>query len=313
VQLEQELSSFSSKKDSLITIGVFDGVHLGHKHLIMQLKKLAKQRELRTIAITFNRHPQEILNPDTQPPFLTDASEKANLLKQEGLDEVIVLSFTRELSRVGAQEFLNLLQKQLSMSGLVIGPDFTLGKNNEGNIPTLTKLGKEMGFSVTVIPPVMKNGEIVSSTAIRLALAEGNMEKVEKLMGHPFSLHGKVVHGKGRGKDLGFPTVNLDILPGQAIPADGVYATSAQVEFKTYPSVTNVGKNPTFGENERTVEAFLLDFNNNLYTHQVRINFIKRIRDEIKFIDTTHLKIQIETDISIARSILNQEATGKGH
>jgi riboflavin kinase/FMN adenylyltransferase len=313
VQLEQELASFSSDKDSLITIGVFDGVHIGHKYLIVQLKKHAKQQGLRAIAITFDRHPQEILNPDSQPPYLTDIYEKAHLLKLEGLDEVIVLSFTPELSRVGARKFLELLREHLRMRGLVIGPDFALGKNNEGNIPTLIKLGEEMGFSVTVIPPVVKNGDTVSSTAIRLSLAKGNMEKVEKLMGHPFSLHGKVIHGKGRGKDLGFPTVNLDISPGQALPAEGVYATIARVENKTFPSVTNIGTNPTFGKNKRTVEAFLIGFNNEIYTHQVRIDFIKKIRDEIKFSDANQLKNQIEQDILTAISILSQESPDKGH
>ncbi len=230
MQLEQELAEFQQDRDSLITIGVFDGVHLGHKYLINQLKELARQQGLRSVVITFHKHPQEILAPHSQPPFLTDSSEKADLLKKEGVDSVIILTFTKKLSQMNAREFLNLLKTKLRMRGLVIGPDFALGRNNEGNIPTLRKLGAEMGFSLTVIPPAMKNGEIVSSTAIRNALAEGNMEKVQLLMGRRFGLHGKVIHGKGRGTGLGFPTVNLDMLPGQAIPGDGVYATLAYVD-----------------------------------------------------------------------------------
>ena len=199
------------------------------------------------------------------------------------MDAVIVLTFTPELSQLSARKFVNFLQSKLRMKGLVIGPDFAMGRRGEGNIPTLKKLGEELGFSVTVIPPVKINGEIVSSTAIRQALADGDMEKVQRLMGRPFSLHGKVIHGKGRGTGLGFPTVNLDILPGQAIPRDGVYVTRAHVEDRIYPSVTNVGKNPTFDNTERTIEAFLLDFRDNLYEKEVKIDFIHKLRGEIKF------------------------------
>lgn len=305
MQVEQELAGFRLDQDSLITIGVFDGVHLGHKYLISQLKGLAKQQSLRSIVITFRQHPQEILTPRSQPPFLTDAGEKTRLLQNEGVDAVIVLSFTPELSQLSARDFILLLQKILRMRGLVIGPDFALGKNQGGNIAALRQLGSELNFSVTVIPPIRKNGDIVSSTAIRHTLAKGDMEKVQRLLGRSFNLHGMVIHGKGRGTGLGFPTVNLDIFPDQAIPGDGVYATQAIVEDKTFHSVTNVGKNPTFGNPNRTIEAFLLDYNDNLYDRQVRIDFIHKLRDEIKFNDIEELKKRIAEDIQQARSILS--------
>jgi riboflavin kinase / FMN adenylyltransferase len=307
VQVEQELAGFRLDRDSLITIGVFDGVHLGHKYLISQLKELAGQHGLRSIVITFRQHPQEILTPKSQPPFLTDAGEKTRLLQNEGVDAVIVLSFNAELARLSAREFILLLQNTLGMRGLVIGPDFALGKNHEGNISMIRQLGLELNFSVTVIPPVIKNGDIVSSTAIRHALAKGDMEKVQLLMGRPFNLQGKVIHGKGRGAGLGFPTVNLDIFPEQALPGDGVYATLAFVEDKIYHSVTNVGKNPTFGQNARTIEAFLLNYHDNLYEHVVLIDFIHKIRGEIKFNNAEDLKSKIADDIQQARSILSAQ------
>jgi riboflavin kinase / FMN adenylyltransferase len=307
VQLEQELTGYSLKKDSLITIGVFDGVHVGHQYLIDQLKQQAKKQNLLSVVLTFSQHPEEILTPGSHPPFLSDASEKASLLKKEQVDAVVILTFTRELSQLSAREFVDLLRKRLKMRGLVIGPDFAMGKNNEGNIDNLQKLGQEMGFSVTVISPVKKNGDIVSSTAIRRSLASGDVEKVARMMGRPFSLHGRVIHGKGRGKGLGFPTVNLDILPGQALPSDGVYATRAFVDGKIYPSVTNVGTNPTFGANERTIEAFLLDYRDNLYEHEVKIDFVRKVRDEIKFDNVEDLKKQIASDITAARSILKSQ------
>ncbi len=304
MQVEQELAGFSQNRDSLVTIGVFDGVHLGHKYLISQLKELAGQQGLADIVITFSKHPQETLTPHSRPPFLSDAAEKTLLLQKEGVAAVIVLTFTPELSRLSAREFLTLLKKHLHMKGLVIGPDFALGRNSEGNIPTLRLLGAEMGFSVTVIPAVRNNGDIVSSTAIRKALADGDMEKVRRFMGRPFSLHGRVIHGKGRGAGLGFPTVNLDILPGQAIPSDGVYATCAQVNNSTYPSVTNIGKNPTFGDTRRSVESYLIDYHDNLYEHEVKIDFIRKLRGEIKFATPDDLIKQIYEDIRQARTII---------
>jgi len=307
VQVEQELSKYSPHCDSLITIGVFDGVHLGHKKLISTTKELAGQQGMCSIVMTFHTHPQEILTPHSQPPFLTDAGEKAELLRKEGADAVIVLTFTPELAALSARDFLRLLQDQLHMKGLVIGPDFALGRRAEGNIPMLRRLGEEMGFSVTVVPPVKINGDVVSSTAIRRALADGDMEKVERFMGRPFSLHGKVIHGKGRGSGLGFPTVNLDILPGQAIPSDGVYVTRAFVNERNYLSVTNVGKNPTFNNTERTIEAFLMDFRDNLYEHEVKIDFIHKLRGEIKFKSVDELTKQIFKDIAEARKIFIQQ------
>jgi riboflavin kinase/FMN adenylyltransferase len=308
VQLEKELAGFHEDRDSLITIGVFDGVHLGHKYLISQVIELARQQGLRSVVITFNKHPQEILAPESHPPFLTDSREKANLLKKEGVDSVIILSFTKKLAQMSAPEFLNILKTKLSMRGLVIGPDFALGRNNEGNISILCKLSKEMGFSLKVIPPAVKNGEVVSSTGIRKALAEGNMEKVQVLLGRHFSLHGKVIHGKGRGVGLGFPTANLDILPCQAVPSDGVYATLAHIGSRIYNSVTNVGMNPTFANTIRTIESFLFGLDGDLYGHEVRIEFVHKLRGEIKFKNTADLTAQVSKDIQQAKEILINEA-----
>ena len=304
MQLELELAEYGIDEDSIITIGVFDGVHLGHKYLISQVKKLAKRKNLLSVVITFKQHPQEILSPEAQPLFLTDIDEKIALLKGEGADVVICLSFTRDLAALSAREFLSFLKKHLRMKELVVGPDFVLGHNNEGNIDTLYKIGLELDFSVTKILPVTKNGDIVSSTAIRQTIAVGDMVKVQRLMGRPFSLNGLVVHGKGRGAALGFPTANLDILPGQALPPDGVYATIAYVKNTPFSSVTNVGQNPTFMDNIRTVETHLIDYQGNLYDDEVKIEFIYKLRDEIIFQNIEDLKSQIAHDTKVARTIL---------
>lgn len=311
MQLEQELAGFTSDRDSLVAIGVFDGVHLGHKYLISQLKELAGQQGYSSIVVTFDKHPQKVLKPHSHPLFLTDAGEKAELLSEEGVDKVIVLNFTLELSRLSARGFVNILLSKLKMRGLVMGPDFALGHQGEGSILALQKLGKELGFSVTAIPYVCKNGDTISSTAIRQALADGDMEKVQRMMGRPFSLHGQVIHGHGRGAGLGFPTVNLNILKGQALPSDGVYATLAHTDNNVYPSVTNVGTNPTFGNNERTIESFFLDYHDNLYGREVKIDFVHKLRGEVKFQDGAALTHQIELDILGAHKILKNEGVSR--
>ena len=220
--VEEELASLLPDKDTLLTIGVFDGVHLGHKHLISRLVEQARQQDLLPGVVTFRQHPLEVLSPRTELSFLTDLAEKSELLRNEGVEIIVPLSFTNELSQLNARQFVSLLKKYLRMRGLVIGPGFALGRSREGDIDTLRMLGQEMGFSVAKVPPLFINGELVSSTAIREALAGGDVRKAHALAGRPFSLHGQVVTGTGRGVGLGFPTANLGTDPGQAVPADGV-------------------------------------------------------------------------------------------
>jgi riboflavin kinase/FMN adenylyltransferase len=305
MQVEKELAELSPKKDMLLTIGVFDGVHLGHKHLISQLTANAKQQNLLSGVVTFHQHPQEILSPQTKLPFLTDIAKRMALLKNEGVDAIIPLSFTDELVQLNASRFLNLLKKHLRMCGLVVGPDFALGRNREGNIDNIRSLGQDMDFSVTIISPAVIDNEVVSSTAIRDSLADGNMKRALKLTGRPFSLNGNIINGEGRGAKLGFPTANLDINHQQALPADGVYATWAYIDNQAYPSMTNIGRRPTFPGSERTVEVLLLDYHNNLYGRELKIDIIERLRSEIQFDTANELKKQIAKDIKRGRAILN--------
>jgi len=305
MQVEEELAGLSPKKDMLLTIGVFDGVHLGHKYLLSQLTEHARQQDLLSGVVTFRQHPQEVLSPQTRLPFLTNLAERTNLLKNEGVEAIVTLSFTSKLAQLSARQFVSLLKNHLRMRGLVIGPDFTLGRNRAGNIDSLRTLGQDMNFTVTVIPPIMINSEVVSSTAIRNALANGDMKKVLTLVGRPFSLNRRVTSGAGRGLELGFLTANLDIVPEQALPADGVYATWAYIDGKAYQSMTNVGKRPTFGGSQRTVEVYVLDYHSDLYGHGLKIDVMARLRSEERFDTTDELKKQITEDIKQGRAILN--------
>jgi riboflavin kinase/FMN adenylyltransferase len=307
MHIEQELAKLSPGEDTLLTVGVFDGVHLGHKYIISQLKELARQQNLLSGVVTFRQHPQAVLSPQTKLPFLTDLSQRINRLKNEGVEAVITLSFTRELAQLSARQFVNLLKEYLRMQGLVIGYDFALGRNREGNGNTLRALGQDMNFSVTVVPPLIINDEVVSSTAIRNALADGDMKRAHQLSGYFFSLHGPVVTGARRGIELGFPTANLAVNSEQALPADGVYATWAYINDQAYPSMTNIGRRPTFGDSQRTVEVYVLDYHGDLYERQMKIDIIERLRGEKKFGTAEELKRQIAEDIKQGRAILDSQ------
>lgn len=310
MQVAKELAKLKPEKDTLLTIGVFDGVHLGHKYLLSQLTKQAKEQDLLSGVVTFNRHPHEVLAPQTKLPFLTDLAQRINLLKNEGVEAIFALSFTSELAQLSARQFVSLLKKYLRMHGVVIGPDFALGQNREGNADILRTLGQDMGFSVTVIPPIMIDGEVVSSTAIRNALADGDMKRVLNLVGRPFSLNGRVTSGAGRGVELGFPTANLDIDPGQALPAEGVYATWTYIDGQAYQSMTNIGKQPTFGGSQRVVEVYILDYHSNLYGRELRIDIMERLRGEKQFDTPEELKKQITEDVKRGRAILSSQGRG---
>lgn len=302
--VEEELTRVSPEKETLLTIGVFDGVHLGHKYLISKLKKSAEQENLLSGVVTFRQHPLEVLAPETVLPYLTNCEEKVELLKAEMVDIVVPLTFTPELAELTAREFIGLLKKHLRMRGLVVGPDFTLGKNREGNISVLRELGHEIGFSVMMVAAMNFFGEEVSSTAIRRYLQEGDLKNVSKLLGRTFSLQGVVVKGEGRGRTLGFPTANLEVDSVQSLLPEGVYATWTHIDGEKYASVTNIGKRPTFGSNDRTVETYIIDFSGDLYDRELKIDIVDLLRGETKFKNTDELKEQIVDDIEKGKAAL---------
>ena len=208
------------------------------------------------------------------------------------------------MAALSPKEFLELLQKHLRMKGLIVGPDFALGKDRQGDIDVLRKLGKKMDFSVTVVPPLKIDGEVVSSTAIRMALAEGDMKRAQKLLGRPFRLHGRVVRGDRRGVELGFPTANLDTGSEQALPADGVYTSRVYIDNQAHPAMTNIGRQPTFGGGQRLVEVYIMDYEQDLYGQDLAVEIIERLRGEIKFDSPEALKKQIAEDVKRGQATL---------
>jgi len=310
--IAQELAKLAPQSETLLTVGVFDGVHAGHRYLLENLKWRAQEKNLLSGVVTFNPHPQSVLHSHSQLPWLNDLKDRVKSLQELGIDLVVVLSFTSEMSHLSAREFISLLKRYLKMRGLVVGPDFALGRGREGDANLLRSLGKEMEFSVETIPPFTVDGEIVSSTLIRQTLAQGNMTKVEKLMGRHFYLAGKVITAGKRGRALGFPTANLDVQPQQTLPSNGVYATITQVDGKQFPSATNIGTRPTFGKGEKSIETHLLNYEGDLYGKEISIEFIQKLRDEQRFASPEKLKAQMKKDIREAETTLTSFLSFKG-
>ena len=258
--------------------------------------------------LTFVNHPRSVLVPDTCISYITSVEDRLTLLKEAGIDMVIPLHFDMELSRLRAHEFTGLLQERLRMAGLVMGYNFAMGYKREGTPETLATIGNEQGFFVNVVDAVSVEGGRVSSTVIRNSVTAGDVAGASELLGRPFSLCGKVVVGDGRGKTLGFPTANLDFSEDRLAPGNGVYATWACVGDDRYMAATNVGVRPTFGENERTVEAFLLDFDGDLYGKDITLEFVGRLRDELRFESAEALVTQMHVDVEQARETLKGSA-----
>lgn len=306
MQVEKELARVKPQQEMLLSVGVFDGVHLGHQRLLAHLRDEARSKNWLSGVVTFKSHPKVVLSGENKLLWLNDLETRIGLLRNLGIDIVVALSFSSELARLTARRFVQLLKEHLKMRGLIIGPDFALGRNREGDAEKLRILGEEMGFSVEVIPPVVIDGFVVSSSTIRQALTEGDMKKVEKLIGRLFSLSGQVVSGDRRGRALGFPTANLDLRAEQALPSDGVYATITHIDHDFLPSVTNIGVRPTFGGNKRLVETYILDFEGELLGQKLTIDLVDKLRDEERFDTVEELKAQMIRDVEQARQILNE-------
>ena len=307
MEIEQELTSIAPQSETLLTIGVFDGVHAGHRYLLQKLQQRAGERNLLSGVVTFKPHPQSVLHPDDQLPWLSSLDDRVATFQQLGLKIVAVLTFTPKLAQLSARDFMSLLKRCLRVRGIMVGPDFALGRGGEGNANLLRTLGEEMKFTVEVISPYTIDGEIVSSTLIRQALIHGDMKRVDRLMGRHFYLAGKVVTADKRGRVLGFPTANLDIQPHQALPDNGTYATITQVDGKRFLSATNIGTRPTFGEGKKLVETHLLNYKGDLYDKEIRVEFVQKIRDERRFPSSKELKTQIEKDVQEVQALLAKD------
>ena len=303
--LGYELAKGEPSRETYLSIGVFDGVHLGHLHLINVLVREAVKADCIPGVVTFRNHPREVLDGSLHVSWLTTEEERERLLRQAGIEMVAPVTFTHDVSLITASDFTASLRRHLGMRGLVVGADFALGHNREGTPGLLKDLGEEQGFVLKVAEDRMVNGERVSSTVIREALAQGNVGGATRLLGHYYTLTGYVVHGEGRGSSLlGYPTANIAADGSVVIPMDGIYATWVYVGKERYQAATSIGVRPTFGGRERTIEAFLLDFQGDLYDKKLRLEFVERLRDEVDFDSAETLQAQIKLDVEKTHQVL---------
>ena len=305
MSLDQELSLCSIAQESVLTIGVFDGVHRGHTYLLSHLITEARNANRMAGVVTFRNHPASVLQLGFKPRYLTSFEERLNLMNEYGVDFIAPITFNVEVSRMTAAQFAIALRKRLHMKGLIVGPDFAMGQNREGDPNTLARLGEDMGFNLIVVDSMVDElGQPVRSTTVREALDRGDLHPVHRYMGRNFSLDGTVVRGQGRGASLGYPTANLQPRENMLIPGDGIYATWIHIDADRYMAASSIGFRPTFEDRKHTIESYVIDFNKDLYGKQIRLEFVSRLRDEKKFDSIESLKKQLHMDVNETKSVL---------
>ncbi len=300
------------EQGSVVTVGEYDGVHRGHRTIVSEMHRLAAERGCATAVVTFDRHPATIVRPESAPLLLCDLDHKLELLAETGVDYTLVVEFTPEQAEVPAEVFARqVLVDCLQARAVVVGADFHFGKGRRGNVETLGVVGEEFGYEVIGLPLVKHltgEGEVISSTSIRAALSDGDVEKAHRLLGRPFEVRGVVTPGDRRGRTIGFPTANIPTTTDLQVPADGVYAAwYIREDGKQYPAAVNIGKRPTFYDDadRSLIEAHLIGFRGDLYGESAKIRFVRRLRGERKFEGIEALKEQLVKDVADASKCLS--------
>jgi len=291
-----------------VTLGNFDGVHLGHRELLKKIKSDCLKKDLQFVVVTFVPHPQKILQPEKERFLINSYEHRRELLEELGVDALVELSFTRDFSTLKAEDFLKkYLVIYPELKKLYLGYDFAFGANKEGDFDLVQDVCRPLNIEIEIQPKFEREGAVVSSSLIRNLLLSGKIDEVESILSRPFHLEGVVVKGEGRGKKIGFPTANIQASPDLIIPQKGVYVTRTVYKGMIYQSVTNIGNNPTFKDSEQlSIETNLFDFDSDIYGEVLNIQFLKKIRDEKKFSTVNALIDQIKTDIQTARDFLRE-------
>ncbi|MHB9038139.1 MAG: bifunctional riboflavin kinase/FAD synthetase [Armatimonadota bacterium] len=290
------------ERERAVAIGVFDGVHWGHRAIFEQLIRVAAERGIKSAALTFDKHPAEILSPTRAPQYINTLDQRIELIEAMGVDEVVVAEFGPALANLPRDEFVNhILVEILRARQVVVGSNFRFGRGREGDIRYLGEIGVGLDIGITVVPAVIVDGGPASSTRIRALISRGDVSEAARLLGRRFSLRGVVVKGEQLGRKIGFPTANIQTAPRQIVPARGVYVVESTVAHTTYSGVCNIGRRPTFGGDNDTVEVHLSDFIGDLYGKTLDITFCRRLRDEMVFESPEKLADQIKQDIQRAR------------
>lgn len=290
-------------KNIVVGLGNFDGVHIGHQKLISELVDLAEEVESTPAVFTFSPHPLAVLNPENCPPQLLTQESKQKLIAKLGVKVLLMVPFNLEFSNLAPEDFVKgVLHEELNVRGLVVGYNYTFGRRGSGTPELLERLSSKYSYRIKIIPPVMVEGQVVSSTLIRNLLMQGDVNNAAKFLGYYPFVEGKVVLGDKRGSELGFPTANLEVDQNLLIPANGVYMTKVFIEGETYFGLANIGIKPTFQGQKRNIEVHLLDFYEDIYGKLIKVSFSRRLREEKRFSTPSDLAEQIKMDITEARA-----------
>lgn len=287
-------------RNNYIALGSFDGLHLGHLSLVRKVKTLAMKNDGKSIVFTFKNHPRTFINIDNKIELIMTNDEKIKVLQKENIDILAFKNFDKEIMKMIPEDFIKWLCKTYNVKGIVVGFNFKFGYKNLGDVEILENLQEKYGYKLHVMEPCKIDNEIISSTAIRKELINGNVKKAFKMLSRPYMLSGKVIDGKKLGRTIGFPTANLEINKEKIVPKKGVYYTNVDVSGKIFKGITSVGNNPTVNGKELTIETYILNFSDDIYEKEINVYFIDRIRDEIKFNNINELIEQLKSDKKFA-------------
>lgn len=311
IEIIKGLQAFKERyPNTVLTIGNFDGVHIGHQKIMREVAARAAQTGGTPMAMSFDPHPVKVFSPETPLRLLTPTEEKARLMAVQGIKKLVLVNFNREFAGLEPEDFVKrVLAEKIAPVFVIVGHNYTFGRGKKGDTKLLRKLGRKYGFGLHVVRYAMSKGQVVSSSRIRAKLEKGKVSDAARMLGRAYMIEGTVEKGAGRGASLlGFPTANIQT-PHELIPKEGVYVAKAHVQGKLRDAVLNIGRNPTFGKNELTCEAHILDFKNDLLGSELRIYFVERLRDEKTFTSPQALKEAIQKDIDQARKILAKRKT----
>ena len=305
MEIVRDIRKLDIEGCSIVTIGVFDGVHIGHQEIMRIVGESARITGCKSIAVTFDRNPEELVSKDHSVPHISTLAQKLNLIQEQGIDITVVLPLNMQTLSISADGFVrDIIFRRLSAMKVVVGTDFSFGKGRSGNVALLQQIGSELSFEVTAVAPVKSDGLIVSSTNIRKMIFEGDIISANRCLGHPFIFEGTVVHGQQIGRTIGFPTANIMPMEKQVIPAKGIYTVRVYFNGQELVGVCNIGTRPTLDGKSTEVEVHILDFADDIYGAKLDIAFHQRLRSEIKFANIDDLVKQIKCDIEQTRSLM---------
>lgn len=308
MNIYRDINEILKDENSVLTLGTFDGVHLGHQEIIRRVVDCSKKENLRNFIITFHPHPRKVINPELKIKLLTTQDEQIKILEQLGVEHLLIINFTKEFSELAPEEFIeNYLIRKVGLKKIVLGYDHHFGKARGGDVNLLKQFSQKFNFSIIQIEPYIIENEPVSSTKIRNSLENGEIEKANKMLGRIYSFSGLVIEGDKRGRKLGYPTANLQLTdPDKLLPQIGIYAVLAELDGKVYKALLSIGKRPTFYNNgDLVAEVYIYDFNSDIYGEKLKINLISKLRDEEKFNSSEELIKQMNIDKENGLKVLN--------